>query len=206
MSNTLPQEDEIRVMSDLGFTPEIATELGHMCVAWALLEWRLFCLFCRLSDLPTALARASFYSHNSTRGRIELVLTTASMVLHGSQKRTAAFVALDKLTKSIRRTATKRNAYIHDPWAADPWNPYTTVSQLRLSGKGIHGDGERVSQKDIHQLTGQIVTWADKVHDLDDRIAPLLPSSLEKLDRTRSVTLEFAKTGRRPRSRLLTRP
>src|SRR5271155_1837481 len=108
MSNTLPQEDEIRVMSDLGFTPEIATELGHMCVAWSVLEWRLFCLFCRLSNLPVALARASFYSHFSTRNRGDLILATAGMVLRGSQKRDAALVALEKLLKSVRRTAAKR--------------------------------------------------------------------------------------------------
>jgi hypothetical protein len=80
---------DLRILRDLGHTPDLATELGHMCVAWAALEFRMFCLFNRLSDLPVALARASFYSHRSTRDRGDLILTTAKMVLWGSQKREA---------------------------------------------------------------------------------------------------------------------
>jgi hypothetical protein len=192
-NRSTPKDSDFRILRDLGFTPEIATELGHMCVAWAALEFRMFCLFNRLSDLPVALARASFYSHRSTRDRADLILTTAKMVLQGSQKRKAAYVVLVKLLRSINRTASKRNAYIHDPWAMEPDKP-DTVCQMRLSGSDLHGTGQRVSQKDLSQLTGQIVVWTEQLRSFDVRISPLLRASLAKLDRTRSVTLEFAKT------------
>src|ERR1700738_4595895 len=126
------RDNGLRILRDLGFTPDIATELGHMCVAWAALEVQMFCLFNRLSDLPVALARASFYSHRSTRDRGDLILATAKMVLQGSQKRTAAYESLRKLLRSINRTASKRNSYIHDPWAMEPDRP-ETVCQMRLS-------------------------------------------------------------------------
>jgi hypothetical protein len=199
MSEPSPYDPEtgLWVLRDLGFTPVIAEELGHMCVAWAVLEWRLFALFNRLSALPTALARASFYSHHSTRNRCALVLSTAAMVLRDSQKREAAYKALAKRLDRINRTAAKRNAYIHDPWAMVP-SDLTSVCQMRLSGKNIHGEGERVRGRDLAQLSNQIIAHADAVHDLEDRIAPLLSASHEKLDRTRSVTLVFPKT-RRPR-------
>ena len=93
MSESPGNEAGLWVLSDLGFTPVIAEELGQMCVAWSCLEWRLFCLFARLSDMPVALARASFYSHRSTRNRTDLIFSTAAMVLRGSQKREAAFKA-----------------------------------------------------------------------------------------------------------------
>ena len=195
---------DLRILRDLGHTPDLATELGHMCVAWAALEFRMFCLFNRLSDLPVALARASFYSHRSTRDRGDLILTTAKMVLRGSQKREAAYTTLVKLLRSVNRTASKRNAYIHDPWAMEPDSP-ETVCQMRLSGSNLHGLGQRVSQKDLSQLTDQIVIWTNQLRSLDDRIAPLLRASLGKLDRTRSVTLAFEKTNDR-RARRQVRP
>jgi hypothetical protein len=187
---------DLRILRDLGFTPEIATELGHMCVAWAALEYRLFALYHLLSDMPVPLARASFYAHHSTRNRTELILSTAAMVLRGSQKREAAYAALEKLFKSIKRTAGKRNAYIHDPWGMIPGD-MDSVCQLRLSGKDIHGEGQHVNGKDLSQLSDQIVSLTRRVHAFDSRVDPMLSASLGKFDRTRSVTLAFARTGRR---------
>jgi hypothetical protein len=200
----VPHGGDELLIRDLGYTPEIATELGHLCVAWAALEFRMFCLFNRLSDLPVALARASFYSHRSTRDRGDLILTTAKMVLRGSQKREAAYTVLAKLLRSINRTAGKRNAYIHDPWAMEPDRP-ETVCQMRLSGSDLHGLGHLVSQKDLSQLTDQIVVWTNQLRSLDDRVAPLLRASLGKLDRTRFVALAFEKT-KRHRQPILRRP
>jgi hypothetical protein len=191
-------ETGLWVLRDLASTPVIAEELGHMCVAWAALEWRLFCLFARLSDLPTALARASFYSHRSTRNRTDLILTTAAMVLRGSQKREAAHKALQARFKRINRTAAKRNAYIHDPWAMVP-SDLESVCQMRLTGDDIHARGEPVRGRDIAALTDSIVVHTERLHDLENRIVPLLSASLGKLYRTRSITLAFAKTRRRRR-------
>jgi hypothetical protein len=198
MSEPSPYDPEtgLWVLRDLGFTPVIAEELGHMCVAWAALEWRLFCLYARLSDLPGALARASFYSHRSTRNRTDLILATAAMVLRGSQKREAVRSALEARFKRINRTAAKRNAYIHDPWAMVP-SDLGSVCQMRLSGDDVHDEGERVRGRDIAALTDSIVVHTERLHDLDNRIAPLLSASLGKLERTRSITLRFAKTKRR---------
>jgi hypothetical protein len=182
---------DFRILRDLGFTPEIATELGHMCVAWAALEWRLFSLYHAMTDAPTAIARAAFYSHFSARDRLSLTLSTAHMVLRGSQKREAAFAALEKLAGKVRKTAAKRNSYIHNPWAMEPGKP-ETLSQFQLGGDDIHGRGKRVSQKDLSQLTDQIVSWTELVRGLEERILPLLPASLGKLDRTRAATLVFA--------------
>ena len=189
-------DDDLRVLRDLGFTPVIAEELGRMCVAWACLEWRLFSLFARLSDMPTALARTSFYSHKSTRNRTELILSTAAMVLRGSRDRQAAYKALDDEFGRIHRVAARRNAYIHDPWAMVPGD-LESVCQMRLSGDDVHGEGERVRGRDIWQLTNSILTHIDRLYELDQRIGPLLAASLEKLDRTRSITQQFAKTKRR---------
>jgi hypothetical protein len=197
MRGSSSESTDLRILRDLGFTPEIATELGHMCVAWAALEYRLFCLFVILSDTPVAIARASFYSHRNTGNRVDLLGRTAAMVLRGTPELDAARANLDRLTVSIKRTTKKRNAYIHDPWAADAKDPAGTVSQLRLSGTDIHGEGQPVSQKDISQLTDQIGVSSDRVRDFYDCISPLLPASHDKLDRTRSVTLAFPRIKRR---------
>jgi hypothetical protein len=50
-------------------------------------------------------------------------------------------------------------------------------------------------------LTDQIVLHTERVRELENRIVPMFSASLEKLDRTRSVTLLFAKTKRRRRNR-----
>jgi hypothetical protein len=188
---------DLRILRDLGFTPELATELGHMCAAWAALEYRLFSLYVIVSNTPTAVARAAFYSHHNTGNRIDLLGRTATMVLRGTPELEAARADLDRLITSIGRTTKKRNAYIHDPWAADANDPVNTVSQLRLSGTGVHGEGQPVSHKDISQLTDQIVHWSDRTRDFYDRVSPLLPASHDKLNRTRSVTLAFPRIKRR---------
>jgi hypothetical protein len=188
---------DLRILKDLGFTPDIAAELGHMCVAWAALEYRLFCLYAIVSDTPTPVARAAFYSHHNTGNRIDLLARTATMVLHGTLELEAAKADFDRLVISIGRTTKKRNAYIHDPWAADASDPAGTVSQLRLSGTGLHGEGQPVSKKDISQLTDQIEVWIDRVREFYDRVLPLLPASHGKLDRTRSISLAFPRIKRR---------
>ena len=66
-----------------------------------------------------------------------------------------------------------------------------------MGGTGINAKGVRVTANDIHQLSGQTDAWAEALHEFDDRIAPLLPASLDKLDRTRSLSLEFDRIKRR---------
>jgi len=124
---------------------------------------------------------------------MSLVGATAKMVLRDDPALEDALIDLVTLLRGVSRTAKKRNAYIHDPWAMEPETP-RTVSQLRRSGTEIHGEGRLVSGKDISQLMDQIDVWNAQLYEFYDRILPLLPASLGKLDRTRSLTLAFART------------
>jgi len=164
-----------------------------MCAVFASVEWRMFCLFVRLSDTPVAIARATFYSHHNAANRASMVEATAAMVLRGTPELDAALADLRALLTSINRSARKRNAYIHDPWAMEPDKP-GTICQLRMGGSHINARGARVAEKDLRQLGIQFDEYAEQLHDFDERIAPLLPASLGTLDRTRSVSLEFAPT------------
>jgi hypothetical protein len=81
---------------DLENVPDIATELGHMCVAWAAVEYRVFAFYVVITGTPIALARASFYSHFNTRGRIELVLSVAEMVLQEKSEKIPELIELEE--------------------------------------------------------------------------------------------------------------
>ncbi len=52
-----PDNDKSHVRMDLENAPEIAAELGHMCVAWAAVEWRVFAFYVAITGIPVALAR-----------------------------------------------------------------------------------------------------------------------------------------------------
>jgi hypothetical protein len=190
--------NDLRILRDLAFAPDIATELGHMCVAWAALEWRMFALYSLMSGVPNAIACATFYSHHNTSNRAVLVQRIAAMVLHGSSELDTVRTELSRLMLSINRATIKRNAYIHDPWIADLANPTRTISQFRLSEPNVHGEGVRVNGKDISQLTDQIVAWIESLRDFDGRISSLLPAPAGTLDRMRSATLAFHPTPRSP--------
>jgi hypothetical protein len=183
---------DFRILSDLDFAPDIATKLGHMCVAWAALEWRMFALYSLMSGAPNAIARAMFYSHHNTSNRAILVQHTATMVLHGSSELDTVRTELSRLMLGINRATKKRNAYIRDPWVADPTNPSQSISQFRLSETDTRGEAARVNRTEISQLTDQIVAWTDALRDFDGRISSLLPA----LDRMRSVTPAFDPTPR----------
>jgi hypothetical protein len=186
----------LRILRDLGFASDIATELGHMCVAWAALEWRMFALYSLMNGTPIAIARAAFYSPHNTSNRAILVQRTAAMVLRGSPELDIARTELSRLMLSINHATKKRNAYIHDPWVADLSNPTQTISQLHLNSSDVHGEGARVCKKDISQLTDEIVAWTDALQDFDRRISSLLRASLDTPDRKGSVTLAFHPTVR----------
>jgi hypothetical protein len=185
---------DFRILRDLGFASDIATELGHMCVAWAALEWRMFALYSLMSGTPIAIAHPAFYSHHNTSNRAILVQRTAAMVLRGSPELDTARTQLSRLMLSVNRATKRRNAYIHDPWVADLSNPTQTVSQFRLNSSDVHGEGARVSKKDISQLTDEIVGWTDSLREFDERISSLLRASLGTLDRMQSATLAFHPT------------
>jgi hypothetical protein len=190
--------NDFRILRDLGFAPDIATELGHMCVAWAALEWRMFALYSLMSGAPIAIARPTFYSHHNTGNRAVMVQHTAAMVLRGSSELDTVRTELSRLMLGIHRATKKRNAYIRDPWVADLTSPARTISQFRLSETDVQGRAARVNRNDIGQLTDQIVSWTDALDDFHGRISSLLPASLGTLDRTRPVTQAFHPTRRLP--------
>jgi hypothetical protein len=185
---------DFRILRDLSFAPDIATELGHMCVAWAALEWRMFALYGLMSGTPHAIARATFYSHHNSSNRAVLVQHTAAMVLRGSSELDTVRTELSRLLLRIHHATKRRNAYIHDPWAADPTNSTPTISQFRLSETDAHGEVARINRNDVSQFTDKIIAWTDTLRDFDARISSLLPTSLGTPDRIRSVALAFHPT------------
>jgi hypothetical protein len=186
----------LSALHDLGFAPDIATELGHMCVAWAALEWRMFALYDLMSGTSNAIARAAFYSHHNTSNRPLLVQHTAAVVLRGSSELDTVRTELSRLMLRIHGASKQRNAYIRDPWAADLANPTRTISQVRVGDTDVDSGVARINRDDISQFTDQIVAWTEYLCDFEGRISSLLTTSLDTLDRTGSVTLAFHPTPR----------
>jgi hypothetical protein len=136
---------------DLENAPEIATELDHMCVAWASAEWRIFAFYVALTGIPVALARATFYSHFNTRARVELVEAVATMVLRQDDEPISEMAELEKQLQRLSKTADKRNKYIHNPRSA--WDDVPSeVFQMDLGGRRVVGEGRAVKEQDLTQL------------------------------------------------------
>ncbi len=182
--------DDLQVRLNLDNAPDIAAELGNMCAAWAALEYRMFVVFRIISDTPTAMARAIFYSLHATRNRTDLVRKVAAMIFRGNELAELELESLDDLCDRIDKTGTKRNKYIHDPWIADPSDEHA-AAQMRLGGRDIHGEGIRVKKKDLTQLIAQIQKWTEELFAWQKRVDPMLSTLLGRLDHTRSVTLAF---------------
>ena len=188
----IPDDGKTHVRLDLENAPDIATELGHMCVAWAAVEYRVFAFFVAITGIPITLARATFYSHFNTRGRIDLLLSVAGMVLLKDGSRTPEFLELEDILKRVGKTAKRRNTYIHDPWAA--WDKFPhEVFQMKLGGKGLQGEGTAIKKKDIAALITQIQALSGELFALYGRLLPLLPPFQKKLDKSRSLPLVFAR-------------
>jgi hypothetical protein len=188
-----PDNDKSHVRMDLENAPEIAAELGHMCVAWASLEWRIFAFYVAITGIPVALARATFYSHFNTRGRIELLKAVATMVLRENDQPIPELAELENQLSRMGKTANKRNKYIHNPWSA--WDEMPTeVFQMDLARPGIFGAGRSVKKQDLTQLIASIQGQNEALFELYHRTLPLLPTLRRKLDRRRSLPLAFART------------
>lgn len=188
-----PDSDRSHVRMDLENAPEIAAELGHMCVAWASVEWRVFAFYVAITGIPVALARATFYSHFNTRGRIELLKAVATIVLRRNDEPIPEIAELEDLLKRLSKTADKRNKYIHNPWSA--WDEMPSeVFQMDLGGRGIMGEGRSVKKQDLTQLIASIQDQNETLFTLYHRILPLLPTLQQKLDKQRNLPLVFART------------
>lgn len=179
---------------DLGNAPDIAAELGHMCVAWAAMEFRIFVLFFLITKIPMALARATFYSHYNARNRISLLRAVAGMILQTEGKPLPEMIELDRLLTKIGKTAKARNQYVHDPWGAWTKKP-AAVFQMRLGGRGLLGEGTPIRKTQLFYLTNQIQAEHRQLHDLLQRVRPLLPPLRRQLDKTRFLALAFSRKG-----------
>jgi hypothetical protein len=181
-------KDSFVIRLDLDNAPDIAVELGNMCVAWAAIEFRLFATYLLVTRLPVPLARATFYSHYNARNRINLLKATAGMVLGTiSEQR-----ELDTLLGKIGNTSQARNKYIHDPWGAWKKKP-EAVFQIRLSGAGLTGEGTPVQKNHLTSLIKQMHEQHLALYRLGERLKPLLPPFQRKLARTRLLALAFSR-------------
>jgi hypothetical protein len=145
-----------------------------------------------ITKIPTALARATFYSHYNARNRINLLLGVAGMILQAEGKPLPEMVELERLLTKISKTANARNKYLHDPWGSWIEKP-TAVFQMRLGGRGLIGKGTPVQKNQLLNLTNQIQAEDQQLHDLLVRLRPLLPPLRRKLDKTRFLALAFTR-------------
>jgi hypothetical protein len=185
--------------------PILAQELGNLNVAWSALEYRVFGLFEILCGLPIPLARSIYFSQRTTRGRIELVLAIAPVILRKRRGKTG----LGGTTKDVKRVSTMlgniismsgaRNKYVHDPWTSTAWGrkPY----QLRLGGKEIHSDYESVSLTELKRLISKIETKVEALSRLYDYLAPKLVPLHQRLELQHELTLVFAKKAIHPKKK-----
>ena len=77
-------DDDITVTTNLLSVPHFAEQLGHLCVAWANLEWHMYNVYEVLSGSPPSVARAAFYSLESNRGRRDMITGVSAAVLDRS--------------------------------------------------------------------------------------------------------------------------
>jgi hypothetical protein len=189
-------KNELTARANLKNAPKIAEQIGHLCVIWAAMEFRLFRIFCLLSDLPIPLARSMFYSQRTTRARIDAVLAIAPMILRKKRGNgtTADHKKLKKLLGDIGRLAGERNKYVHDTWGGlSETSP--RAFQFRMSGDEVHGRYQAVNQQDIVRLIGQIETKRGALWRFSLRLAPKMKALHEKLGRPPVLLLEPATRG-----------
>ena len=175
---------DFRIRLNLDNAPDIATELGNMCAAWSALEFRLFVLFAIIGGMPSAIARATFYSHHTTRNRTQLIMRVAGMVFRDSPQAKRELELLDDLFGRIDKTAGTK--------------PAKEVAQLRFGGPGLVGKGRPIKKRDLTQLIARIEKHGAAVFDWHKRANPMLSALRKKLDNSLVLTLAFPKA-RSPR-------
>lgn len=201
---------EYLVRNDLGDNPALANELGHLNVAWAAMELRIFYLFEVLTGLPVPVARAIYYSLRTTRARIELVQAVAPIVLRRRRalpgrppwelgQPLADLKKVSRLLGSIGRMSGERNRLVHDPWIGFETN--TRAHQMRLSGKELMGRFEPVRAREIRALSLRIETKISALHRLYDALAPKVLPLLDKLQSHHEIFLESGKKGSPPKKK-----
>jgi hypothetical protein len=192
-TNNPHQPQPITVTTNLDTVPAYAEQLGHLCVAWANLEWNMFSIFEIVCGAPPSVARSIFYAIESNRGKRDILLATAIAVLKSGTE----FNVLDDIVRRIGKTAQQRNKYVHDTWCtAETQN--REIFQLRLGNLEGDRDMEEVTLNDLKATSSHIKKLTGELDDYRKRVLPQLPALLEKLRQQPSSGLRFAKKGHPP--------
>jgi hypothetical protein len=190
---TVDINQNITVTTNLYGSAAHAEQLGHLCVAWANLEWHMYLIFDRMSGSPPALARSAFYAIESNRGRREMMLAVSRRALERATDRSV----LEDILRRVGKTASQRNKYVHDTWGiADTQK--REVFQLRLGNDQTDRDMDEVTVPDLKATTDHIQKLAEELNFFRNRIAPLMSASLEKLRLQPGIALRFSKKGLGP--------
>jgi hypothetical protein len=188
-----PQQQNITITTNLDSEPLHAEQLGHICVNWANLEWQMYHLFEVMSGSPPAVARATFYAIDSTRGRREILLALGT-VLFGS---TSEQNILDDLLRRIGRTSSQRNKIVHDTWGVASTQGHE-IFQTRLSKAGDKHVMEEMTIPDMKATAAHIRKLAEELNAFRARIIPNIPALLEKYRKLPGIALEFGPKGHPP--------
>jgi hypothetical protein len=181
--------------------PEYAKALGELCADWAMMELKLFGVFASLTGAPLLMSRTIFYSLHTTRARCDMVMALANAVLGKADESDTDHPVntLKRLLSAINRSASKRNAYVHDTWIA-PHDHEDATAQLRLSGSDSRGQIEETKPRDLAQLANQARVHSDSLARWVTAIDDKLPGLLEIHRKQQSLALELIRTGT-PRKR-----
>jgi len=190
----------ISARANLKNAPKIAEQLGHLCVVWAAVEYRLFRVFCLLSDLPIPMARVLFYAQRTTRARIDAVLAIAPIILRNKNgdENSAELKKLKKLLGDIGNLAGERNKYVHDTWGGYSETSVRAV-QFRMTGNELHGQYQHVNQHDVARLVERIETKRGALWRFSLQLAPKMPALHERLGKPPDLTLAHTKKDIRPK-------
>lgn len=172
---------------DLYAHPDFATEIGHLIVCSAKLEWHLSRLYALLTDSPHDVARAAFYGISNFRSKIETVKSVCLVVLSED----AAKKTTDLLDKAYSRMKT-RNRYAHNPMA------YSNTGQvciMRMDKKPSDYDLEEITSSEIHQATAQLQTSCEELNQRIGDLEKVVPPLLKTLRAAPGPRIRFAKKG-----------
>src|SRR6476661_7304236 len=94
----------INATPNLDDAPEYAQYLGNICAHWASVEFHMYRLFELMSGSPPALARSTFYSIESNRGKREILLALGNVLFDNQSEKSI----LDDIVRRIGRDPTQQ--------------------------------------------------------------------------------------------------
>ncbi len=193
------RDEPFLIRNDLRDLPKIAEEIGHLNVAWAHVELRVFFLFWLLTGAQMPVARAIFYSLRTTHARLEMVQAIAPLIFRRKRGRgtTAELRKLRKLLGSVAQISGERNKYVHDAWGS-PKGKHRAV-QARLTGKDVEGHFSSVTRQEIARLTNKLKRKAAVIARFYIALRPKIPALLERLGKPQSLALVRATKDIRPK-------